>query len=331
MQFKDMLNRDHFKRLSLNKQTQLVQPLKYNDVTITVQDASNFDIPNPAKNKPGIIEIRGERIEYFTINHDIQNDVWVLGQLRRATLGTGAPLVHPVTSYVQDIGPSETIPYNNKVMAEQIISDGTTVVPVSFVPKLYPIKDSVTHRVLRQVPADVEVFVGGYPVDSEWVQGVAYTIGTIVTVGSYTYRCITNHTSSLVFLNDHNNWQFFIGNIRLRKDSYKVYNANMAPDSPEGDITFAPEFAVNGTTAVINLTTPLVAGTQITVVRRSGTAWDSKVNLLEDNNSVAEFLKATPGIWYVDNNKYENGQQGSSTFDSGAGTLDSINTTFDRG
>jgi hypothetical protein len=331
MQFKDMLNRDHFKRLSLNKQTQLVQPLKYNDVTITVQDASNFDIPNPAKNKPGIIEIRGERIEYFTINHNIQNDVWVLGQLRRATLGTGAPLVHPITSYVQDIGPSETIPYNNKVMAEQIISDGTTVVPVSFVPKLYPIKDSVTHQVLRQVPADVEVFVGGYPVDSEWAQGVAYTIGTIVTVGSYTYRCITNHTSSLVFLNDHNNWQFFIGNIRLRKDSYKVYNANMAPDSPEGDITFAPEFAVNGTTAVINLTTPLVAGTQITVVRRSGTAWDSKVNLLEDNNSVAEFLKATPGIWYVDNNKYENGQQGSSTFDSSAGTLDSINTTFDRG
>jgi hypothetical protein len=331
MQFKDMLNRDHFKRLSLNKQTQLVQPLKYNDITIKVQDASNFDIPNPAKNKPGIIEIRGERIEYFTINHDIQNDVWVLGQLRRATLGTGAPLVHPITSYVQDIGPSETIPYNNKVIAEQIISDGTTVVPVSFVPKLYPIKDSVTHRVLRQVPADVEVFVGGYPVDSEWAQGIVYTIGTIVTVGSYTYRCTTAHTSSSVFLNDSSNWQFFIGNIRLRKDSYKVYNANIAPDSPEGDVNFDPEFAVDGTTAVINLTTPLVAGTQVTVVRRSGIAWDSTVNLLEDNNSVAEFLKATPGIWYVDNNKYENGQQGSSTFDSGAGTLDSINTTFDRG
>jgi hypothetical protein len=134
-----------------------------------------------------------------------------------------------------------------------------------------------------------------------------------------------------VFLNDSNKWQFFIGNIRLRKDSYKVYNANLAPDSPEGDITFAPEFAVNGTTAVINLATPLQVGTQVTVVRRSGISWDSAVNLLDDNNSVASFLKATPGIWYVDNNKYENGPQGSSTFDSGAGTLDSINTTFDRG
>jgi hypothetical protein len=331
MQFKDMLNRDHFKRLSLNKQTQLVQPLRYNDLTITVQDASNFDIPNPLKNKPGIVEIRGERIEYFTINHNVEDDIWVLGQLRRATLGTGAPMVHPITSYVQDIGPSETIPYNNKVLAEQIISDGTTVVPVSFIPKLYPIKDAVTHEVLRQVPADVEVFVGGYPVDSEWAQGVSYTVGTIVTVGSYTYRCTTAHTSSLVFLNDSSKWQFFIGNIRLRKDSYKVYNANLAPDSPEGDITFAPEFAVNGTTAVINLTTPLQVGTQVTVVRRSGISWDSAVNLLDDNNSVASFLKATPGIWYVDNNKYENGPQGSSTFDSGAGTLDSINTTFDRG
>ena len=331
MQFKDMLNRDHFKRLSLNKQTQLVQPLKYNDLTITVQDATNFDIPNPAKNKPGIIEIRGERIEYFTINYDSQKQVWVLGQLRRATLGTGAPMVHPVTSYVQDIGPSETIPYNNKVVAEQIVSDGTTVVPISFVPKLYPIKDSTTHQVLRTVPADVEVFVGGYPVDSEWAQGVAYTVGTIVTVGSYTYRCVVDHTSSTVFLNDSANWQFFIGNIRLRKDSYKVYNANLAPDSPEGDVTFAPEFTVNGTTAVINLTTPLVSGTQVTVVRRSGTSWDSKVNLMDDNNSVAQFLKATPGIWYVNNNKYENGQQGSSSFDSDAGTLDSENTTFDRG
>jgi hypothetical protein len=71
MQFKDILNRIHFKRLSANKQTQLAQPLNYLDTTITLLDATNFDIPNPAKNKPGVVEIRGERIEYFAINGNI--------------------------------------------------------------------------------------------------------------------------------------------------------------------------------------------------------------------------------------------------------------------
>ena len=316
MQFKDMLNRDHFKRLSLNKQTQLVQPLKYNDLKIVVQDASNFDIPNPSKNRPGIIEIRGERIEYFAIEHDQANDVWILSQLRRATLGTGAPMVHPITSYVQDIGVSETIPYSNNTIVDQFVSDGSDTVSLKFIPS------SVD---------EIEVFVGGYSVDNEWSSAVDYVVGNIVTVGSYTYRCIEAHTSSSSFRNDSSNWQFFIGNIRLKKAPYSVYNVNEAPESPAGDIDFEAEFIVDGETPQITLTTPLKYGTHITVVRRKGVTWDADINVLDDTNKVATFLKATPGIWYVDNNKYENAQQGSSTFDSDAGTLDSINTTLDRG
>ena len=309
MQFKDMLNRTHFKRLSLRKQTQLVRPLKFNDLSFEVEDASNFDVPNPANNRPGVVEIRGERIEYFKIEGNI------LSQLRRATLGTGAPMVHPFGSFVQDIGPSETLPYKDTNSIKQLISNGSTTVPLDFVP------ESVN---------DIEVFVGGYNIGSEWTAGVDYVTGTIITVGSYNYRCIADHTSSLTFLADSANWQFFIGNIRLKKAPYMVYNANIHPDSPTGDVEFDAEFTVDGTSSSVTLTTPLAYGTHITVVKRTGSVWDSSMNILNDDNKVATFLKATPGVWYVSYYKYQNTQNVAS-FDSNIGSFDNDNITFDRG
>ena len=309
MQFKDMLNRTHFKRLSLRKQTQLVKPLKFNDLSFEVEDASNFDVPSVSNNRPGIVEIRGERIEYFKIEGN------VISQLRRATLGTGAPMVHPFASFVQDIGPSETIPYKDTNTIKQLISDGSTNVPLDFIPAS---------------ANDIEVFVGGYNMGSDWVSGIDYALGTIVTVGSYNYRCTTAHTSSTNFLSDSVNWQFFIGNIRLKKSPYAVYNANIHPDSPEGDVEFDAEFTVDGTSNSITLTTPLAYGTQITVVKRTGMSWDSNVNILNDDNKVATFLKATPGVWYVSYYKYQNTQNVAS-FDSNVGSFDNDNITFDRG
>ena len=330
MQFKDMLNRDHFKRLSLLKQTKLTAPLKYNDISIEVSDASNFDEPNPSSNKPGIIEIRGERIEYFQKNGNI------LSQLRRGTLGTGTPLVHPVDSYVQDIGPSETLPYANTQTVHKLISDGSNTVNLNFVPGNFDTSYSyqgnlmTTEQSLSLAKDTIEVFVGGYNIGAEWSASTAYTIGNIVTVGSYTYRCITNHTSTDNFINDSANWEFFIGNLRLRKSDYTVYNVNQAPDSPEGDVGFDAEFIVDGTTNVLTLKTPLDYGTNITVVKKQGTAWDSSVNLLNDDNAVAVFLKAVPGVWYQESNKYQSAES-VSTFDSSAGSFDSNDITFDQG
>jgi hypothetical protein len=241
MQFKDMLNREHFKRLSLYKQTRLVQPLKFNDVSIEVDDATNFDEPNPLNNKPGVVEIRGERIEYFQKNGNI------LSQLRRGTLGTGTPTVHPFGSYVQDIGPSETLPYTNKQVIQQLVSDGSNTVNLNFVPGEFDTTwtwagdkskglISSTEEASSLAKDSIEVFVGGYNTDSDWSSNVDYNVGDIVTVGSYTYRCTTAHTSSTKFVTDYTNWEFFIGNIRLRKNAYSVYNVHEAPDSPEGDI-----------------------------------------------------------------------------------------------
>jgi len=381
MQFKDMLNRTHFKRLNADKRSKLSYDLHFYDKNIVVDDGSVFDIPNPARNKPGVIEIHGERIEYFSI---IGN---TLGQLRRGTLGTGVASVYKSGSYVQDIGPSETIPYNDDTIIEQIVSDGsntltlTKITPTNsgnlewitelgytfrgaYSPTVnYAVNNIVSYNnfyyknikttngiiptnetyweKLFNIPTsygqsnDIEVFVGGYDTSMVWTHSVVYNIGDIVNVASYMYRCVTAHTSvaatvdgvDKTFFDDLANWQFFIGNIRLKKLPYVVHNINQAQYSPEGDVDFEPDFAVNGTNT-IRLTNTLGLGTQVTVVKRTGYSWDSGLNILYDDSKIARFLKGAPGIWYSELNK---SAKASGTFDSTGITFDSVKTTFDRG
>jgi hypothetical protein len=352
MQFKDMLNRVHYKRLNANKRTRLVTNLVYTDSTIEVEDASNFDTPSVSNNKPGIIEIRGERIEFFTLTPKIvgSTTTYVLGQLRRGTLGTGVAKVHRTGSYVQDLGPSETIPYTETTLIEQIKSDGTNIVPLSFVPMASSTgvtpADAWTYDTgyVSTIPTgysqadDIEVFVGGYS-SLPWTAETDYAVDDIVEVGSYTYRCIELHTSSLNFFADKSKWTFFVGNIRLKKKPYHVHNVNEAPYSPEGDIQLDAEFSVDAENNQLRLTNKLEFGTRVTVVRRTGTNWDGKPlpdgtippNILDDDNKIARFLRAVPGIWYSNIGKYENNYGTPSSFDNVDGTFDNTSITFDQG
>jgi len=341
MQFKDMLNRVHFKRLNLNKQTYLKKSLHFNDTTITVADASNFDAPSTVNNRPGIIEIRGERIEFFSLNYDSTNQDWVLGQLRRGTLGTGVPPLHNVGSWVQEIGASETIPYTETTVTEQISSTGSNFINLTFTPTLSKTSWSYASGYVSSIPAgygqsnDIEVFVGGYDNSVSWTANTNFTAGTIVTNGTYTYTCVTTHTSSSSFNYDFvtkGYWTFFIGNIRLKKQPYKVHNINIAPDSPAGDLQLDADFAVDGVSQGIWLTTPQKIGNTITVVKRTGKAWDSSISILADDSNIAKFLKAAPGVWYKDFKQVSTlVSTGPSLFDSDGTTLDNGNITFDQG
>jgi len=333
MQFKDMLNRVHYKRLSLNKKTTLVQDLNYNDLQIIVADASNFDKPNLTQNKPGVIEIKGERLEYFSL---VGN---VLSNIRRGTLGTGIPNKHTAGSIVQDIGPSETIPYTETTNIEQVISDGTTNVPISFIPKL-----TATTSLVNQHNYDtVEVFVGGYDI-AEWTPSTNYFVGSIFSYASYTYKVTANHISgsawgSLVTtiqqdgtiisknISANSVYTFFIGNIRLRKKSYTMHNSNIAPNSSEGDIILPADFTVDGTSKKITLLTPLSVGTRITVVQRTGINWDISLN---NDSKIANFLRATPGISYSPLRTSVPTGLSVTSFDSNNGTFDISNITFDK-
>ena len=151
MQFKDMLNRVHYKRISKAKSTKLARALGQRDREIFVVDGSRLTQPNPALNLPGVIEINGERIEYFAKTGN------VLSQLRRGTLGTGAPVQHRFSTIVLDIGPTETIPYSDRHIVETTISNGIdTDVNLNYVPEVF-------EPLATQHERDtIEVFVGGY-------------------------------------------------------------------------------------------------------------------------------------------------------------------------
>jgi hypothetical protein len=449
MQFKDMLNRVHYKRLSEAKQTKLALDLHWNDMTITVVKGSILSNPNPAKRLPGIIEIFGERIEYY------KREGNVLSQLRRGTLGTGVRQLYPTGTLVQDIGKSETIPYKDTTYTEQHITlstwkrninyelgdvvseagrryvcstahtststfessnwtdtgsdltykfkviptlDATTVglnstwyrkttlisktaqevevdnyyvitklgtsdfrdvgapaniVGVKFrasksnvaagtfiVGNQYAIatvgvtnwtdigaaddavgtiftatgagRGSGTAQWLKgttgtgtlnlvsnqSIPVthgqanDIEVFVGGYDVQGEWVSKVNYSVGDIVVVGSYDYKCITAHTSGTSFIDDIDNWEFFTGHIRLSKVPYKVHNVRNHYESPEGDVQFEAEFSVDGVADAVRLTNRLTEGTKITLVKRTGTVWaDLGASLAHSSNPIAKFIR----------------------------------------
>ena len=340
MQFKDMLNRVHFKRLNLYKETYLVNPLYYNDTQIVVADASKFDLPNTSNNKPGIIEIRGERIEFFALTQDVTSSHWILTNLRRGTLGTGTPIIHHIGSWVQEIGASETIPYSETTTTQQIVADGVSnLYDINFVPKKTATTWNYSSGYTSSIPTgygqcdNIEVFVGGYDTSSVWTANTSYLAGVIITLGSYTYKCTVTHTSGTVFQSDFTagKWTFFVGNIRLKKKPYMVHNVNIAPASPEGDLQLDADFAVDGTSAKIRLTTPLAVNNVITVVQRQGIAWDSTLNIQNDTSQIANFLKAVPGIWYKDFKQVSTVSTGPSTFDTSSTSLDSGNITFDRG
>jgi len=180
MQFKDILNRVHYKRLNKNKATSLTENLYQGDNTISVADSSKLDDPNPAKNIPGIIEINGERIEYFIKTGN------KLSQLRRGTLGTGLPTYHEAGSIIQGIGASETIPYKdteviktgNAIDDPLLYSQGILELP--YIPKLNEIEVFVGGRRLRKSEY-TEYLNTEYPYSPEGDQTVVKEFNTTGT------------------------------------------------------------------------------------------------------------------------------------------------------
>jgi len=115
--FKDIFGRNHYKRLSQADTTYLIQPLQLGDTSIFVENGGVLPLPDPVKNIPGIIFIAGERIEY-----DVKNGNQ-LTNLRRATFGTGAKDYYAIGTWVADQGISQTVPFNESVVEQQILTN----------------------------------------------------------------------------------------------------------------------------------------------------------------------------------------------------------------
>ena len=79
-QFKDILNRNHYKVLDGTKNIRLLQNLNWYDREIYVENGETLPAPLPDSKNPGVIFIEGERIEY------LKKDGQYLKNLRRLSL-----------------------------------------------------------------------------------------------------------------------------------------------------------------------------------------------------------------------------------------------------
>lgn len=118
-QFKDMLNRTHFKRLNDTVKFELAQDLSWSDLRIELVDAEHLPEPSKSNNVPGVLFINNERIEYFLKEGN------TLRQIRRGTLGTGVPEVHPAGTKVENQSITETIPYKDEMISQVFVANGT--------------------------------------------------------------------------------------------------------------------------------------------------------------------------------------------------------------
>lgn len=148
MQFKDISNQDHYLRLNKNKSTKLAADLKQTDTTISVIDASVLN--QPVNGHAGVIEINGERIEFYNVVGNTLIDI------RRGVLGTSVPTIHRMNLNVIDLGIQESIPYKDSTIIETLETKRTTtVVPLRYVPKKNSTGDGYGFS------DELEVFVGG--------------------------------------------------------------------------------------------------------------------------------------------------------------------------
>ena len=155
---KDMLNVYRYNRYSLSDKLQLASPLRYYDKTIQVNDSSLLPTPNPSRNVPGVIDIQGERIEYFTLTGN------TLSNLRRGTGSTSVGAEYTVGTGFSVVGNQEILPYNDQQIREDYVSDGSSLLigPLPFTPA------KSTQDITRtSIPAEfgrcdeIEVFVAG--------------------------------------------------------------------------------------------------------------------------------------------------------------------------
>ena len=263
MQFKDMLNRVHYKRISKAKSTRLARDLQQKDLNIYLVDGNNLSSPNPALNLPGIIEINGERIEYFT---KVGN---VLGQLRRATLGTGAPALHRVRTIVLDIGPSETIPYKDRIISDTVISNGVdATISLNFTPSTFTTEYQYQGRAMTAnetttlVKNSVEVFASGYRLKKN------------------------NYT----LFKESNGYPY--------SPAVPISELSPVGTKKEGDIKLAAEFTINNSSNNVTLTTAADEEAQVTVVKKVGHIWNrNDEDLTYANTDIANFIKNTETIF----------------------------------
>jgi hypothetical protein len=120
----------------------------------------------------------------------------------------------------------------------------------------------------------------------------------------------------------------------LKKKPYSVYNIENSPTSPEGDVSFKADFAVDGVNSELILNNKLSAGTVVTITRKLGNSWtETGVSLQNSQTKIAKFITAVPGVWLASNRttSTQTTVTATTSFDNVTKSFDNDDTTFDQG
>jgi len=179
--FKDMLNKNTYLRIDDSSSTTLSKTLNYYDNVIELVDGSALPEPSARLNKPGVVFIDGERIEY------LRKEGNIIRQLKRGTLGTGVKTVHAEGTLVRDQSIVQTVPYKDEFISSVTVSDGYTNGSSIYVNSPELIITSVTFPGEDQT-ADLS---GSQTVT---VTGIGFKINVKVFVGDV--ECVVNRLSN---------------------------------------------------------------------------------------------------------------------------------------
>ena len=92
--------------------------------------------------------------------------------------------------------------------------------------------------------------------------------------------------------NSVNEFEVFAAGKRLRKTALEQFVVGSELDSPEGDITLAPEFTLAGSTLV--LLNPVDKDKRVTIIRKTGQVWGPAGTPIKDlQNDIGNFLRGS--------------------------------------
>ncbi len=212
--FKDFFERDHFKRLSKDHTTFLLEHVTLSDTEIKVFESSKLSPHNRAKNIPGVILVDRERIEFFSQDY---ND---LGDLRRGTLGTSPAIEYDFGTKVIDQGIFQTIPYYESVYHYSTLTLNSSTYTIPFhnlnIPAFnnsnsidnYGITLTTSTNIL---PIDqVSVYYGGKPLKKVSYEVYSTETNSIVTmppefsveIKNTSVTTSTTQTSNMIYVSD---------------------------------------------------------------------------------------------------------------------------------
>ena len=136
--------------------------------------------------------------------------------------------------------------------------------------------------------------------DQSAYQTVPYKDQTITQV--YTYDGTTSTFELGWAAKSTNEFELFVGGVRMRKNSIQSFDVTKDQDSPEADITLPAEYSVTNindieSTFTVTNTENIPVGTKITVIRRVGRVWNEIIDenttktLAQTDNSIGNFLR----------------------------------------